>query len=327
MTRHHLPGLAASLFVTVLAFILAQFIPLIGVAPLALVLGMILGNTLLRSSQLSLGTKLAESRFLEYAIILLAFTMDTKNFSQMGLASVAFVSFVFILSLGASYKLAQRLGFSQNASILLAGGTAICGSSAIGALAPMTKASEQEKGTAIVLVNLLGTLLMFLFPFAAVLLHFQELQQAALIGGTLQSVGQVAAAANLLSPSVLPLAMLFKLTRILYLVPVLFFLEFWKKEKEAGAAKKTSPLKKVPYYLYGFILASLLNTLLVLPAALTSSLQSLMTWLEWLALAAIGLRLDLRTFMKNAPTYGSYILVIGLVQFMLALVGIWIFGL
>lgn len=327
MTRHHLPGLAASLFVTVLAFILAQFIPLIGVAPLALVLGMILGNTLLRSPQLSLGTKLAESRFLEYAIILLAFTMDTKNFSQMGLASVAFVSFVFILSLGVSYKLAQRLGFSQDASILLAGGTAICGSSAIGALAPMTKASEQEKGTAIVLVNLLGTLLMFLFPLAAVLLHFQELQQAALIGGTLQSVGQVAAAANLLSPSVLPLAMLFKLTRILYLVPVLFFLEFWKKEKEAGAVKETSPLKKVPYYLYGFILASLLNTLLVLPDALTSSLQSLMTWLEWLALAAIGLRLDLRTFMKNAPIYGSYILVIGLVQFMLALVGIWICGL
>lgn len=327
MTRNHLPGLAASLFVTLLAFTLAQFIPLIGVAPLALVLGMILGNTFLRSPKLSLGTKLAESRFLEYAIILLAFTMDTQNFGQMGLPSLAFVSLVFMLSLVGSYRLAQRLGFSRDASTLLAGGTAICGSSAIGALAPLTKASEQEKGTAIVLVNLLGTLLMFLFPLAAVLLNLQDLQQAALIGGTLQSVGQVAAAANLLSPAVLPLAMLFKLTRILYLVPVLFFLEFWTKEKEVVPVKKANPLKKVPYYLYGFILASLLNILLDLPDPLTVSLQSLMTWLEWLALAAIGLRLDLRTFMKNAPVYGSYILIIGLVQFVLALVGIWMFGL
>lgn len=327
MSHKYLPGLAAALFVTLLALGLAQFLPLIGVAPLALLLGMFLGNSLLRSPQLSLGTKLAESRFLEYAIILLAFTMDTKNFGQMGLPSLAFVSLTFLLSLLASYHLAQKLGFSQDAATLLAGGTAICGSSAIGALSPMTQASEQEKGTAIVLVNLLGTLLMFLFPLAAVLLGLQDLQQAALIGGSLQSVGQVAAAANLLSPAILPLAMLFKLTRILYLVPVLFFLEFRKKEQITAPAKPANPLQKVPYYLYGFILASLLNAWLDLPAPVTSSLQQLMIWLEWLALAAIGLRLDLRTFMKNAPTYGSYILIIGLVQFVLAMVGIWAFGL
>ncbi|MBP2966955.1 putative sulfate exporter family transporter, partial [Acinetobacter baumannii] len=119
-----------------------------------------------------------------------------------------------------TYYIGYKMGFSKKISLLMAGGNAVCGSSAIGAISPEIEASEDEKGQVITLVNLLGTVLMLLLPLVATGLYSTTLTQSALIGGTLQSVGQVVASASMINPEVVEFATLFKILRIILLVVV-----------------------------------------------------------------------------------------------------------
>src|SRR5574340_1826095 len=64
----------------------------------------------------------------------------------------------------------KKLGFSENVGILMASGNAVCGSSAIGAVAPTIGADDDEKGQVITLVNLLGTVMMLALPLISTIL-------------------------------------------------------------------------------------------------------------------------------------------------------------
>lgn len=69
-------------------------------------------------------------------------------------------------------------------SLLMAGGNAVCGSSAIASIAPAIQADEEEKGQIITLVNLLGTVLMLTLPILSGILYGTNLlARSALIGG------------------------------------------------------------------------------------------------------------------------------------------------
>ena len=75
---------------------------------------------------------------------------------------------------------------------LMASGNAVCGSSAIAATAPVIDAEDKDKGISITIVNVTGIFLMFLLPLISqVLYNLDTVHTSALIGGVLQSVGQV----------------------------------------------------------------------------------------------------------------------------------------
>ena len=118
-------------------------------------------------------------------------------------------------------------------SLLMAGGNAVCGSSAIASIAPAIQADEEEKGQIITLVNLLGTVLMLTLPILSGILWYQFVGSGALIGGTLQSVGQVVASANMVNENAVQLAMLFKIMRIVLLVAVVYLFGRFKQSKTA----------------------------------------------------------------------------------------------
>ena len=87
----------------------------------------------------------------------------------------------------------KKLGFGQNFRFMMASGNAVCGSSAIAATAPVIDADDKDKGIAITIVNVTGIFLMFLLPLLSKFLYNHEVMNtSAMIGGTLQSVGQVA---------------------------------------------------------------------------------------------------------------------------------------
>ncbi|MGK0552811.1 YeiH family protein [Enterococcus faecalis] len=324
--QSYLPGLSAALIVAIVSKLIAIWLPTLGAATIAILLGIFLGNTLVRSPQLDKGTKIAESRLLEFSVVLLGVTVTFQTIAQIGLTGGLFVILQMAGTIFAAYFIGRKMLFSQNMSLLMAGGNAVCGSSAIASIAPAIHAKEEEKGQIITLVNLLGTVLMLTLPFLSNLFYNgNDLAKSALIGGTLQSVGQVVASANMVNSQVVELSMLFKIMRIVLLVVVVFLFGRLKKEpleEELAAIKKTSIL---PWYVIGFFLCCIINSVFHLPEVISSGAHFLSSWFEITALAAIGLRLDFQKFFKEGKRFLLYGLSVGALQVFLAILLIGLF--
>ena len=320
-----LPGLGLSVSVAVLAKIVAIFLPDLGGATLAILFGIVLGNTFFKQEVLAVGTKFSESVLLEYSVVLLGFTVTFQTISHLGLNGLGYIIAMMATVISATILIGKRLGFSDNMSTMMAGGNAVCGSSAIGAIAPSIGAKDDEKGQVITLVNLLGTVMMLTLPFLGTMLYGKDLlANSALLGGTLQSVGQVVAGASLINPETVSYAMLFKITRIIFLVVVVFV--FQQRAQKQGTAQ-VQHLKKVsvPWYVIAFLSVCILNSCVKLPQFFNDGAHQIGTWFETIALAAIGLRLDFKKFMKEGLSFLTYGLLVGIVQTLAALVLIHLF--
>ena len=103
-----------------------------------------MGNTFVRGANLNRGTKVAESKLLEFSVVLLGTTVTFQTIAQIGLQGVAFILIQMSLTIIFAY-LIGKTGFSDNMSLLMAGGNAVCGSSAIASIAPAIQADEEEK--------------------------------------------------------------------------------------------------------------------------------------------------------------------------------------
>lgn len=320
-----LPGLGLSVSVAVLAKIVAIFLPDLGGATLAILFGIVLGNTFFKQEVLAVGTKFSESVLLEYSVVLLGFTVTFQTISHLGFNGLGYIIAMMATVISATILIGKRLGFSDNMSTMMAGGNAVCGSSAIGAIAPSIGAKDDEKGQVITLVNLLGTVMMLTLPFLGTMLYGKDLlANSALLGGTLQSVGQVVAGASLINPETVSYAMLFKITRIIFLVVVVFV--FQQRAQKQGTAQ-VQHFKKVsvPWYVIAFLSVCILNSCVKLPQFFNDGAHQIGTWFETIALAAIGLRLDFKKFMKEGLSFLTYGLLVGIVQTLAALVLIHLF--
>ncbi len=325
-----LPGLGLSFLVAGISKIIAIWIPSIGAATIAILLGILLGNTFFKQPILFKGTKLAESLLLELSIVLLGTTVTFQTIAHMGLNGIGFIVLQMTGTIVGVYLIGKKMKFSKKMSLLMAGGNAVCGSSAIGAIAPEIEANDEEKGQIITLVNLLGTVLMLTLPFIATHLYSDVLTQSALIGGTLQSVGQVVASASMVSKEVVEFSTLFKIMRIIMLVVVVFcFSKFTEKDRQKPITETTDiNVKKklpLPWYIIGFLFFCTINSFIHLPGAISSSAHFISGWFEITALAAIGLRLDFAKFFKEGVRFLIYALLVGVLQILLALVLINLF--
>lgn len=324
-TKPILPGLSLSIGVAIIAKLFALFLPKLGGATLAILLGIILGNTFFKQPALATGTKFSESKLLEYSVVLLGLTVTFQTIGEMGIKGLIFILLIMTTVIIGAYWIGRKLGFNEKMALMMAGGNAVCGSSAIGAIAPAIEANDEEKGQIITLVNLLGTVMMLTLPFLGMSLFGDALlSKSALLGGTLQSVGQVVAGASLINPETVKYAMLFKITRIIFLVVVVFLFERKAKQDDLVTVKGSKKKFPIPWYVTCFLIFCVLNSFVTLPAIFDEGAHFISTWFETTALAAIGLRLDFRKFLKEGPRFLVYGLSVGAVQTVAALVFIFV---
>ena len=329
-----IPGLLLAIGTSVIAMILARFIPAIGASPIAIFLGIVLGNLYFKQPIFQKGTRFAEGRLLEYAIVLLGFSVTFTTLGELGFAGTLFVALQIIGTILLAIGIGKYFQFHQSYYLLMASGNAVCGSSAIAATAPVINASEAERGLIITIVNLMGTVMMFLLPLIALALFDNALLQGAFIGGILQSVGQVIASASMLGTEVMRDATIFKIMRIASLVIiVLIFHQIAKRgespQKDLQRVTITAPKKSIvgliPWYLFGFIIACTLNSIEFIHEDFTLILLKTSGLCEVVALAAIGLRLNFGLLKQQGRKLAVYALILGAGQIALALLLIQLF--
>lgn len=208
---------------------------------------------------------------------------------------------------------------------MMASGNAVCGSSAIAATAPVIGADDNEKGISITIVNVTGIVLMFLLPAIAQLLYNSGITQtSAMIGGILQSVGQVVASGAMVNEHVKDLSTIFKIVRIIFLVVVVFVLGHLKhKSNKEIIEEEVQDIEKgkikIPWYVIGFFITCALFSLNIINTDVSVLCKEISNKFEIIALAAIGLRVNVKDLIKQGKSVSLYGLFIALLQIVSAI--------
>lgn len=317
--RAVLPGLILSFIIAIISQLINSFlIKGIGAPTVALLIGILLGNTIIHQPMWASGTAWSEKRLLEYSVLLLGATITFQTIRGLHLTGVAFILLQMTITICGALLLGKMLHFSEGMTLLMAGGNAVCGSSAIAAITPAIEAKDEEKRLAVTLVNLMGTILMLTLPVISLLaFHHNNFLRGALIGGTVQSVGQVIASATMVNEPTTTYATLFKILRIIMLVVVvLLFSQIHQHHQATQGVESTiqsSWRRALPWYVIGFVVLCALNSWLHFNPAISGLSHGLSGWCEVTALAAIGLRLNFAAFIKagkKLALYGGGLLII-----------------
>ncbi|MBW6409039.1 YeiH family protein [Clostridium weizhouense] len=321
-----IPGLAACIFIAILGKILGNFMPIIGGASFAIILGIIFGNTIFNKSKFDKGSKFSEKDLLSYSIVLMGSTISFMQISLLGFKGVLFIAIQMSLTILTTYFIGKRLGFSKKYSLLMASGNAVCGSSAIASVSPVINANDKDKAISVTVVNLTGTILMFVIPIITTFLYRNSLTQtSAMVGGVLQSVGQVIASAKFINEDVVTLATIFKIIRIIFLIFVVISFSRVKVEENEDMSE-TEIIKRekksniqVPWYIIGFFILCLINSLGLVPNLIQKTFKLISNNFEIIALAAIGMRVKFSDLIKEGPKSMMYGIIVGSFQILFAL--------
>lgn len=308
------PGLLVVVLVSLLSRYLADnVIPNIGSVTLAILIGMLVSNLLIKGAEFADGYQFAEKKLLPVAIVLLGTELQLRILISLGLSTAVLILLIVLSTMLSSMMVGRLMGFSQPLSLLMGAGNAICGSSAIAAISPLVDSKEEEVGLTISTVNLLGTIGIFFLPIMVQLLRMDEVSGGAVIGGSLQAIGQVVAAGYSVDDATGNIALLVKMGRVLMLGPLALMIT-WRKTAVSATTGKHSV--KIPPFIIGFLVVSVLASWQIMPAPLVDGLKLCGKWLLLLAMAGIGLKLRLETMLKQGPktlVFGSVVATVQLV--------------
>lgn len=309
-----IPGLLASILIALFSLILGGLFKNLGAGPIAIILGILLGNSIFVGKSFEKGAKFSENNLLSYSIVLLGGTLNLKTIQSVGFKGILFIVLQMTLTIFFAIIIGKKMHFSKKFQSLMASGNAVCGSSAIGASAPIIDSNENEKSLSITIVNLTGTMLMFLLvPLGKLIFSTKSYEFGALIGGVLQSMGQVVAGGALANEEVQRFAIIFKIVRIIFLVLVLIFLS-----RRHNNGNKCF-YNMIPWYIVGFFILCILFSLGLIPNELSIYLKQMSNKLELIALAGIGMRIKISNLIKSGPSASLYGLLVGLFQTLCAI--------
>jgi uncharacterized integral membrane protein (TIGR00698 family) len=287
------PGIGVCLAIAVVAYVVAQFSPVIGAPIIAIAIGVAVAN-------LSGGTKLASQLkvkeisgyALRAGIILLGATLNLNDVAHTGLSSLSLLAVTIGLGFGVALILGIFLGVEWRMRLLIGMGTVICGGSAIAALAPVIRAKPEEIAYSISVIFLFNMLAVIIFPGLGHMMHLTDDGFGLWAGTAVNDTSAVVAAGFAFSKAAGAYATIVKLTRTTLIIPLLLIvglaMPFLDKSEQGTTGLGARIKKAVPWFILWFVVASLVNTLGLL-GNLAPSIQIVARFVMVVALAAVGL--------------------------------------
>ena len=163
--RNMILGIVATFIVSVIAKYLSVWLPFLGGEAIAMLIGIVLGNTILRHEKFAPGMKWAEKYPIEIGIALMGLTVTLRTIENLGLNGIVFILIQMALTIVVVLWMGGRLfKVSDKSAMLMGAGNAVCGSSAIASVAPAIGANDDQRRTAVATVSLTGVVLLLLLP-------------------------------------------------------------------------------------------------------------------------------------------------------------------
>jgi uncharacterized integral membrane protein (TIGR00698 family) len=306
-----LPGLALCAAITAGAYALQVVeIRLAGEAYLeALVLAILLGVAVrtawIPGARFTPGIVVSAKFVLECAIVMLGATVSARTILALGPVLIFGTAGIVALAIGMSYAISRALGLPLRLAILVACGNSICGNSAIAAIAPVIGADGDEIASSISFTAVLGVVVVLGLPFLVPLLRLSLTQYGVLAGLTVYAVPQVLAATLPIGALSNQIGTVVKLVRVLMLGPVVLGISLFARKIRPDTARNPSNrhhprlTELVPWFIVGFLLALLVRSLGLIPRPALAPLAGTASLLTTLAMAALGLGVDIRAVARS----------------------------
>jgi uncharacterized integral membrane protein (TIGR00698 family) len=268
----------------------------------ALVIAILLG-TLVRTlwtpdRRWAPGIGFSAKTLLEIAVMLLGASISFQAVLDAGLGLIIGIAIVVALALGAAYGIGRLLGLPKRMAVLVACGNAICGNSAIAAVAPVIGAKPGDVASSIAFTAILGVIVVLALPLLVPLIGLSAAQYGVLAGLTVYAVPQVLAATVPVGLVSTQLGTLVKLVRVLMLGPVVIALSVLAGQRTEGVKPSLTFGRIVPWFIIGFLGLALLRSLGAIPEMLLQIVMPAATLLTVISMAALGLGVDLKVMGK-----------------------------
>ncbi len=248
--------------------------------------------------------KKASKYLLQASVVGLGFGMNVTESLKLGgegmVFTIASVATVMILGVIIGYW----LHINHKTSYLISSGTAICGGSAIAAVGPVLKANENELAVSLGVIFILNAIALFIFPPIGKYFGMSQVQFGSWAAIAIHDTSSVVGAGEAYGEIALQTAILIKLTRALWIIPLAIVTMFLFRDK-------TSKIS-IPWFIFLFILAMALNTYCHLPKELTATFV-------WIAKKGLILTL----FLIGASLSFSTIKNVGIKPLLLAVI-LWL---
>ena len=267
------PGVGLAAAVVVAAVLIADainellgFSGLVSFILVAIVLGMLVRNTVGVAEIFLPGISYSLKKLLRLGIILLGIRLSLVDVLEIGLFGIPIVVGAVVTGIVVATFVSRRLGLSDRLGSLIAIGTAICGATAIVATAPGIRAKEEEVTYAIANITVFGIGAMLLYPFLANAVFGGDVVEVGLFLGTsIHETAQVAGAGLIYdqsfevvtSPSAADVAIVTKLVRnvlMLAVIPVVTYV-YVRRQRAAGeqVGERTRLVDMLPVFILGFL--------------------------------------------------------------------------
>ena len=271
---------------------------LIGAPVIAILLGMILTLVfpkLASLTSLSGGIKFTSKKILQWAVVILGFSLNLSTIAQVGAKSLPVIVGTISISLIVAFIMMKIMKVDPKTACLIGVGSSICGGSAIAATAPVIEADDEDVARSISVI--------FLFNVLA--------------GTAVNDTSSVTAAASTAEgiygySGILSAAVTVKLTRTLAIIPITLVLALYRtaKAQKSGGGKSGFSIKKIfPWFILFFVGASLVTTVCgLLPENSVTLFYSsqFVPFAKWLAkffiamaMGAIGLNTNIVKLIRN----------------------------
>ena len=191
---------------------------------------------------------------LQIGIVILGATISLPYAVSVSSVYLPWISLFVILSFFAGLLIGKILKIENRLAFLISSGAAICGGTAMAAIAPIIKAKPQELLIALTIVFLLNAIAIIIFPMAGNYLEMSNFEFGAWSALAIHDTSSVIGAASIYSNESAQVAATLKLGRTIWLIP-LILLTNWVFNNNLEAAQ-------FPRFIIFFILAILINTFL-----------------------------------------------------------------
>lgn len=285
-----MPGLAVAAAAAALAWLVHLAIPVVPLLTLAVAAGIVVAQVRLAREALDgvlrPGLTVASRTLLRAGIVLLGLKLSLVDIAGLGWVGIATTVGVVVLAFAGTWALGLALGLPGREPLLVASGFAICGASAIGAMAAATRARDEEQAHPVALVTLCGTLAIAVLPALWHPLGLTYTGFGHWVGAGVHDVGQVVATAQVAGSAALAVAVVVKLTRVLMLAPLVAIAAAIERRRSTDAAGPRPAI--VPLFIAGFLAAVLVRTFVEVPEPVLAAADLVQTTLLAMALFALG---------------------------------------
>ncbi len=221
---------------------------------------------------------------LQSAIVLLGLNIEMKEVITTGGMYLGVGALYILLASGLGLFLATLFGLSSTDRTLITSGTAICGGTAISSVSPLIGAKAEETACALGVVFLLNMIALVIFPWIGSVVELSQNQFGVWAALAIHDTSSVVGAAQTYGPQAAETATIVKLTRTLWLIPLLLLLSF--RFNQPGRRIQ------IPYFVLLFVIASIIGSFTPLTMSVRTIISDASHGLLVAALFFIGVQVD-----------------------------------